>query len=408
MQYQLSRNNIVTGPYSKETLIKHGILQTDMIKEEGGSEWRMPKDFVEFKDVISDSKPKYKITANKEVVEIKNEETKEVSASEMPANSPFKRMPSAVPKKKISNNTVGAAEKNIPKKEVISTTIKHIANTVDTAPHTEKAVYRKNVKPLSYGKVQARENSTNVTKEIFAPLLIVGSIGIATWFGYKKFSASSSAPSALQTVVSDTMPAAKKAIDSTKVVQLVAIKKHIVDSAIIYARRDSIQRVVHARRDSLALIAKVSNDAKIDSIQSKNIVVSKVAETKSIQPISETKKSETTVDKETLKPAEKKVVVKKKTISDYVALSLNKESSKEVKNMKINVKNISGQILNIAVIDVSYLDANGNFLKGETLQAENIGVGKTASVKVPNDKTAASISYKVSLISGDSVYLMGK
>ena len=58
------------------------------------------------------------------------------------------------------------------------------------------------------------------------------------------------------------------------------------------------------------------------------------------------------------------------------------------------------------MIDVKYLDTDGNTLAGETLEANNIGAGKTVTVKVPNNKDAVNIIYKVSLISGDNLYLM--
>lgn len=406
MQYYLSRNNQVTGPYSKEALLKHGILPTDLVKEESGAEWRTSDSFTELKSTTIAAKPKYKITADKEVIEVKNETPKNPELSEMPANSPFKRMPSAVPKKKGIDENL-STQKTEGKKEIPRNTVKPVVTNIEQAPKTE---YKKAVKSPVI-RPQRKENSTNAFKEIFAPLFILGGIGFAAWFGYKKFfsSPSDSSNIAVQAVQADSLSKQQPAsIDTTKHTEAIVVKKTIIDSSAYYAHRDSIRLAERAKKDSLALIA---NAAKKDSGEINKASTESTTVKKEIAVAPETKKTETASNKAaTNKPVEKKSAStrKNKSIGDYVALSLNKIPDKEIKGIKLNVKNISDQSLNIAIVDVSYLDTDGKVIRGETLQAENIGAGKSVSIKVPNEKKAANISYKVSLISGDSVYLMGK
>lgn len=406
MQYYLSRNNHVTGPYSKEALLRHGILPTDLIKEESDAEWRASESFGEFKSAISTAKPKYKITADKEVIEVKNNTAKSQEAIEIPANSPFKRMPSAVPKKKNADE-IPAQEKAETKKDIPRNTVKPSVANTEQALKYEKNEYRKVTKtPVT--KAQRKDNSTNAFKEIFAPLFILGGIGFVVWFGYKKFFSSPANPSnaVVQAVPADSLSKRQLPPDTVKHTNPV-VKKTVTDSSAYYARRDSIRQAERAKKDSLALIAGA---AKKDSGKSNKAATESAAVKKELAVVPETKKAAATPDiPTTIKPAEKAAPAKKnKSIGDYVALSLNKIPDKEIKGIRLNVKNISSQALNIAVVDVSYLDTNGNVIRGETLQAGNIGAGKSVSVKVPNEKNAANISYKVSLISGDSVYLMGK
>lgn len=411
MQYYLSRNNHVTGPYSKEALLQHGILPTDLIKEESGAEWRAPDRFGELKGAVSSAKPKYKITADKEVIEVKSDTSKNQETTEIPANSPFKRMPSALPKRK-NIDEVTAAEKTETKKDIARSTLRSgIASNEPTVKH-EKSEYRK-VAKAPVIKAQRKENSTNAFKEIFAPLFILGGIGVVVWLGYKEFfsSPANSTNTAVHTIATDSLPKQQIAPDTaTKHTKAAVSKKTIVDSSAYYARRDSIRRAERAKKDSLAMLA--TSTAKKDSGKiNKAVTAESTLVKKEVAAAPEAKKDEATQNKTPVnKPVEKKIIPtkKNKSIGDYVALSLNKIPDKEIKGIKLNVKNISSQPLNIAIVDVSYLDTNGNIIRGETLQAENIGAGKSISVKVPNDKKAANISYKVSLISGDSVYLMGK
>lgn len=405
MQYYLSRNNHVTGPYNLEALLRHGILPTDLIKEESGVQWRAPETFVEFKNNVS--KPKYKITADKEVIEVKNDTYKnKTTASETSANSPFKRMPSVTMKKKSNEDDSSQLEMRKDNTRIVKPAI---INTNDIAEKRQKVEPKKRVSPTPIIKPARRANNTNAFKEIFAPLLIIGGIGFVVWWGYKKFSTSDiPTKDTLQAITADSLTQ-KPLVDSSikEVVVAPIVKKHVVDSTAYYARRDSIALIEKARKDSLAIITKANavSDSAAEIGVVENITTDKIE-----KPIIEYKKQANIVAPTTIaKQEDKKPTTKKsKSISDYVSLTINKIPDKEVQGIKLNVKNVSNQPLNIAIIDVSYTDASGKIIRGETLQAENIAAGKTASVNVPNDKNAANISYKVSLISGDSIYLMRK
>ncbi|ANI88743.1 hypothetical protein A9P82_05255 [Arachidicoccus ginsenosidimutans] len=402
--YHLLRNNIVTGPFTREALLQQGILHTDQLRTADSNEWRAAASFAEFKDALAYApKPKFKITANKELIEIKKEPEPPMQQPTPPVNSPFKRTPSAVPKKRANDLTVN--DKKTPEKETHHTAAKPLVHHIDSAPRLEKTERKKTVAPKP-SKAAGRDNNSSITKELVLPLLIIGGIGAGVWFGYKKMTSDDAAPTAIvQTpVTADSTikkPFATTSTHKSEKTITMASVKHVKDSAMTIVKKDS---VIKAKKDTLSRTARANIAIDSEDAGRKKIpkIETKITEnsTPAIAPHN--------TGIAAVKPVEKKPVAKQKFISDYVTLSLNKTPDKEVKNIKINVKNISDQPLNIAIIDVSYTDADGKIIRGETLQAENIGTGKTASVKVPNEKKATNITYKVSLISGDSVYLMGK
>lgn len=399
MLYRLLRNNIESGPFTKDELMNHGLLASDQIKLEGEAHWHAPHAFNEFKDITSHfPKPKFKITANKEVIEIKEEkkeDTNPASSEKKAAATPFKRVPSAIPR----NRNEHFHEEDVSRKP--HTTVKASVEDIESAPRLEKR--ERKVPTIQESK---KAPSSNFKKEVIIPISILVAIGFIAFFIYKKLTAPSSLLANPTAALSDSS-AYKIAKTDTIATQVpkskTATTHHLNDSSHIAKSRDSLNKQI----DTISKVATVpppthNEDSEI-SVQ-KTAVANEESSAK--KAVAQSKKQEKEVTQTTKSPEKKSTRKKGKSINDFVALSLNKLPNKEVRNIKIRIKNISDQSLNIAVIDVKYLDANGNMLTGETLEANNIGAGKTVTVRVPNNKEAANITYKVSLISGDSLYLM--
>lgn len=403
MLYRLLRNNIESGPFSNEEIIKQGLLPSDQLKLEGEDQWHAPTVFSEFKEFTTNfPKPKFKITANKEVIEIKESKDTHINPSgsdKGTPTAPFKRVPSAVPRNR--NAAVDEVEDAAKKPH---TSVKASVQHIDAAPPLEKK--ERKVQAIKKQK-KVSDAGANFKKEVIIPLSILAVIGVLAFFAYKKFTNPSSLSAPPVYVANDS---SNNRIATTGPATIKTPKdktpkaSHLIDSSKKSGNQDSSLTQIDTANE-LDAVATAKPQLE-DSVQnSKKIIVPK--EEPSIE---KTTAQITKREKEVIKPAkahERKISAKKgKSINDFVALSLNKVPNKEIRNIKIRIKNISTQTLNIAVVDVKYLDANGNTITGETLEAANIGAGKTATIKVPNNKNAVDISYKVSLISGDSLYLM--
>jgi hypothetical protein len=91
----------------------------------------------------------------------------------------------------------------------------------------------------------------------------------------------------------------------------------------------------------------------------------------------------------------KREVKKAASIDDYIDIESYPVSS----GVQYNVSNISDVPLDLVVLDLQYFDANGKYLKGETLTVKNIEAGGNIKVNAPQNAKAAGIKYKVSMIS---------
>ena len=510
MQYWLRRNNSENGPYTKEALISHGLQTSDLIRLDGESIWKPLDQFHELQGAIQNSpKPKYKFTADKQLIEIKGdpkegqnlkEKTPDKAPDKSPdktpqsgaanpnpahtgsapgGNSPFKRMPSALPKKKVvvppaaDHTEVNATEKAKERAKLMATgkiataepTAPAVAPTTGTATHMQGPTSNTN-HPKIQSRVQsleeaplrevrhkptpkpvrtnAKPQNSHFFKEFFLPVIIIGVLGFLAWWGYKQFTS----PTGLMV--------GQGAVDSGRLATAGPQQPADTQNGVLpqAAQGPAAIPVTHSKSNQAApnaadsaLRATSAKAASADSGQSPKTTSQPSAKNAAtaapvIQPAENKKQTEQTADaleqktaKATpddktsvqqqnekadspkvipaAKPIEKKAAPKQSTkrtagISDYVGLSLNKTPEPGIKNVKIKVHNTSKEDLNIAVVEVKYFDKDGKFIQGETLQTGKIGAGKSVTLKVPSSKNAEKISYKVSLISGDNVYLMGR
>jgi len=465
VQYWLRRNNIDKGPFTKEALLSQGLHSSDLIKIDGDSEWKSPNSFTELQQ--GTPKPKYKFTADKKLIEIKEDTTASVkpdAAAPKPEHptgpSPFKRMPSALPKKKgaaplpADNTNVHANEKARERarmgaaQDTSAGQSSHIQAHASAAGHHQKVHaqvqslddaplrelrHHPTPKPV---RAAARPQNSHFFKEFFLPILIIGGIGLLAWWGYKQFTspASDSAMTAISPPADDSARAGRSNNDTqqnnaARTEGPAAIPMHPSGgnttkvNTQLKAGSDSSQAAAKppakatasTKTPAVSAVTKpkttVENTPSAqDSSKDKKPATQQAAAVKAPAPAE--KKTDTpatvTAKKEPEKKEPAKPVQKASSIADYVSLSLNKAPEAGIKNVKIKVHNTSKDDLNIAVVEIKYYDKDGKFIQGETLQTGKINAGKSATLKVPSSKSAERISYKVSLISGDNVYLMGR
>ena len=60
------------------------------------------------------------------------------------------------------------------------------------------------------------------------------------------------------------------------------------------------------------------------------------------------------------------------------------------------------------MIDLQYFDAAGRYVKGETVYVRNVQPEQTVTVQAPDNNKAASIKYKISMVSSEksNLYLI--
>lgn len=424
MLYKLLRDNVETGPYTKSELMGMNLHSSDFIRPDvEGSNWILANKFAELKDKIVENapKPKYKITADGKLVEISNTTnphnaaTSENTGEPATDNAPFKRTPSPLPKKKTE------AEENKDKAfdyQAKETTGNH-AKTSNTAFFGSKT---ETIKPKQK-KEKAAKRSGSVLKEFIIPLAILGGL-FAGWSYYnsrtgngtketretindmvsdfKQDSIKSVNPNDLATATTPVTEVAVPNFDSVKVA--VAPPKKNTDSI-------ALAKKLAAARDSAMAARKAAEakqpkpEEKIAATETKPKEDTKPAPAPKTVTKEDTPKTSTPA-KETPKATE--TAKKGGSVRDYVRLDLNKPSTEGFVNAKIRVNNISKINLNVAVVRVRYLDEKSNVIKNETLQVENIPAGRSVIVGIPDSKSAAKISYGVTMLSGDDVYIMRK
>lgn len=486
MQYWLRRNNIDHGPFNKEALLSHGLIPSDLIKVDGGSVWKSPNSFAELQQGLQGTpKPKYKFTADKKLIEIKDEDNSKRESptpkGEPPAAgpSPFKRMPSALPKKKptaapaVDKTNIAGNEKakerarlnargespvppvqtpSNPHNQAQASIHGHQkvhaqVQSLDEAPLREVR-HHPTPKPI---RTASRPQNSHFFKEFFLPIIIIGGIGFLAWWGYKQFTTPSSNAGITAASLSDgdSLQRGSGQQDSQKYNTAskdkaegpAAIPMHQSGDKTSQQKtaaaghnataRDSSQPANASTKPAGSAVTQATKPTattpppantttktaaqntpaqKGGDTDKNEVAITKPVPVKTDPPVE--KKSDTPASTPAKKEAPKKEPVKKtqksSSIADYVSLSLNKAPESGIKNIKIKVNNNSKDDLNIAVVEIKYYDKDGKFVQGETLQTGKIKAGKSTTLKVPNSKNAERISYKVSLISGDNVYLMGR
>ncbi len=165
---------------------------------------------------------------------------------------------------------------------------------------------------------------------------------------------------------------------------------------------------------TVAPAVKKNTTPELNPVQKKTDVPASVKDKKTDGNWTDVKKANTAAPLQIPTASETttvKQVAPKKRISDYVSINKlgNLAGTNGVQNVQLSVKNITDFPIDLAVVDIQYYAANGRYLRGETMYVKNIGSGDNVNVRVPDNRTARSINYKVSLVSAEqkTLYLVG-
>lgn len=415
------------------------LLSSDFLRPDvEGSKWILASKFSELKNKFSDAtpdtpkpKPKYKITADGKMIEVSAADTNQsttnqpLSETENTGNQPtpfpekaedtplFRRTPSAVPKRK---NEEEVKEKTPFEYQFKSDNTPSKAATVTTFA-TESA------KPQKEKKKKA---SGNILKEFIIPILILGAIfGGWSYWNSKTGNASKETRESLNAMLNDqegskdlTGLAANSPENNTSDITTVPVQMPSTDTSAVIAppppkrNADSLARIAAAniakkREDSIALAAR--NAEREKALAAEKEKAAKAAADKKAEEAKKATAANTNKTETTTKPAATTSADKKSgDVRDYVRLQLNNPAKDGFINAKIKVNNISNTKLDVAVVRVRYLDEKSNVLKSETVQVDNIPAGRSVIVSIPDNKGASKISYGVTMISGQDVYIMRK
>lgn len=415
MLYKLLRDNQESGPYNKQELMNMEFLSSDFLRPDvEGSRWVLASKFTELKNKIDTNKPKpkYKITADGKLIEIKTQKddgnTAKESFSETDGTEgiPFRRVPSALPKKKLPENEEPfnyTSKTELPPQAVMPPTGSRSASPKDT------------------GKVMPEEDNKkrklgNIIKEILIPVGILGAIFVG-WkiYNNKTDNGSRQTKESVKAMVSEetrnkelATKEANEAATNTAVTEIpvpIPQPNSAFDDSIATLRQERL--ALRKKNDSIAyaLGEKRRSDSLARITATTKANEKAAADKKAAEALAKEKAlAAEKTKKETNTPAPAKA--KKGAIRDYVRLALDNPAKKGYENAKIRVNNISNTNLDVAVVRVRYLDANSKLIKSETIQVDNIKAGRSVLVSIPDNKNADKISYGTTMISGDDIYIM--
>lgn len=105
--------------------------------------------------------------------------------------------------------------------------------------------------------------------------------------------------------------------------------------------------------------------------------------------------------------AEKNIGFSRRNINDVVAVKASyKNTSAGIKNVKLDVSNLSYLHLDLVVLDLYYLDDKNGIVEKETIYLKDIDSRAKQSVDAPNgSRQTIKIRYKVSLVSAKAANL---
>lgn len=90
----------------------------------------------------------------------------------------------------------------------------------------------------------------------------------------------------------------------------------------------------------------------------------------------------------------------KKSMDDFVIVEGNyNRPAGGIKDITLNVQNVTSYPLDMIVVDLEYYDRNGRLLKGETLYVHDLPARQNVTVNAPDGNATAKLGYKVSMVS---------
>ena len=458
-KYRLLRNNKETGPFSAEELIQSGFKKYDLVWADGKSAaWRYPGELDEFKQhaPIVEEQPFdrfYKKTPS--FTAAKKEESvviTEITAHKIiePVKKEKPRIRIKADSHKIETNVtlIERQQPNtIPKKEQPATTNtpewkemwldweqeKKAVNDFSSQKKEAPLLQTKFTQSLDDIKeryvetvLKTSERKTTTSKSnnfITAAVLIAVILGTGIWMGIKW----SSSPS-----VSDKIkkPETEQALNNTQPIPEESLTNNIVATPV--NNDEPVSDNSTSKTASETVLAKNTTLTKnTPNAVTKQPLENKIISQKQVVKPTVIKTSEVAKDNtyksgnqaENINIPEKNVSLpvetrqasdifrnneKEPKIKDYITVDTYAPSQTEASGVKYKVRNISNIPVDMVMIDLQYFDATGRYVKGETVYVRNVQPEQTVTIQAPDNNKAASIKYKVSMVSSEksNLYLI--
>ena len=460
-KYRLLRNNKETGPFAAEELIQSGFKKYDLVWAEGKSAaWRYPGELDEFKQYapVIEEQPFdrfYKKTPS--FTSVKKEDSANITELTPPViTEPVKKEKPRIRIKadshKIETNitVIEIQQPNAtPKKEQPAVTntpewkemwldweqekkaVKGFASQKKDTPVLQtkfsqslddiKERYVETVLKTSGKKTSAGRSNNFIT----AAVLIAVILGTGIWMGVKWSSSPNIADKiqkpGTEQPLNNTKPSPEEPLNNNIVAAPVNNNEPVPDNSS--AKEPSV--IVVAKNPVLTknttnTVIKQPVENKINSAKEpakpSAIKPTGVAKDNSYKPsgINTSDKANTT-QKNVAAPAETEQVSdifrrsdKEPKIKDYITVDTYAPSQTEATGVKYRVQNVSNIPVDLVMIDLQYFDAAGRYVKGETVYVRNVQPEQTVTVQAPDNNKAASIKYKISMVSSEksNLYLI--
>jgi hypothetical protein len=380
-QYRLLRNNKETGPYTRDALIKLGLKTWDLIWVDGKSAaWRYPSELAEFSTPVQEVnvvtstpfvKPRYRITAESKKIDIKKPSA--VINDETPAAIPTKTLlgwQDALSDWEKQKN-VQAIEHNSSKDNPL--TIKYSASLDDIKDRYEKTVL--NRKPRQAVRIG-----------LWRYFLLASLILMVAFTAY---------------FLGKNPP-----------------DRDVTDSPL----RVSSKELTHLENPYNEPKYATEQDMDYNTTQIENMVKPVAVNSSLLQNIPVVKEKKPTYNNEVLTPDNTSQEVHKtsqeiKTVT-VPARHSNEgllESENAVKNLTSQyvaiqkedekhflLKNKTGMLLDLVVVDIRYYDSENKYKKGETIYVKNMAAGQQKSMEANGVLDGLHFKADISLISSDA------
>lgn len=460
-KYRLLRNNKETGPFSAEELIQSGFKKYDLVWADGKSAaWRYPGELDEFKQhaPIVEEQPFdrfYKKTpsftaAKKEESVVLTEITAHTIIEPVKKEKPRIRIKADSHKIETNITLIERQQPNtIPKKEQPATTntpewkemwldweqekkaVNDFSSQKKDAPLLQtkftqslddiKERYVETVLKTSERKTTASKSNNFIT----AAVLIAVILGTGIWMGIKWSSSPSVADKIkkpeteqalnnMQTSVQEQEPLTNNVIttpvnndepisdnSSAKTTSIAAASKNPVltkNTPNTITKQPLENKIISQKQVVKPTVIKTPEVAKDDTYKSGN-----QAEKINIPEKNVSLPAETRQVSDIFRNNEKEPKIK-----DYITVDTYAPSQTAASGVKYKVSNISNIPVDMVMIDLQYFDETGRYVKGETVYVRNVQPEQTVTIQAPDNNKAASIKYKVSMVSSEksNLYLI--
>lgn len=456
--YRLLRNNKETGPYSAEELIKTGFKKYDLIWLDGKSAaWRYPGELPEFAQhapiieeqpfdrfykrpvvsttapiemaaivtpVISETpaikkeKPRIRIKADSARIEVpimpvakEVEESKKVAAPKAASTATPDTLPAwndvwlNWEQEKQSAGGAKPQPQKLKTPMVESETETVFLNTLSTSTPTIK-------------KAHFLTSNTGLTI-----MLLVIIAGIGFWM-HNSWS-DSSANSTHNTTADNVAPNIAANTDTIQIISdpiATATNNEQVQTILpdVPENKPAAEQSTAEKPNSFVVTAVKNTEkpvskpaavkpqikpAALPAVNSKTVVANTIQQPATKQVKTTSQEINAPLPKKEAAPVNDGGI---KSIGHYIHVDANIPYANEATDINYTIENTSDIPLELVMIDLQYYDIAGHYIKGETIYLRNVDAGEKVNAKAPDNAKAATVRYKVSMISSEkkNLYLI--